>query len=848
MNKQQLASKIWMSANKMRSKIEANEYKDYILGFMFYKFLCERELRFLKKNGLAEEDIKELTEEDAEVRDYILRNVGYFIEYKNLFSTWIDMGSDFSVAHVRDALSAFSRLISPSHRDVFDGIFDTLQTGLSKLGSTTGAQTKAVQDLIHLLDDIPMDGKQDYDVLGYIYEYLISNFAANAGKKAGEFYTPKEVSILMSEIIAYHLRGKKQIDIYDPTSGSGSLLIHIGQAVAQHNNNKESIKYFAQELKENTYNLTRMNLIMRDIKPSNIVARNADTLEDDWPMDPQKGNRPLYVDAVVSNPPYSQHWDPSGKENDLRYSYGLAPRSKADYAFLLHDLYHLRPEGIMTIVLPHGVLFRGGEEGEIRKNLIENYHIETIIGLPPNIFFGTGIPTIIMVLRQKRKESDVLFIDASKHFKKEGKNNVLRSSDIKRIVDTVIERKDIEKFSRKVSLQEIRENEYNLNIPRYIDSTEPTETWDIYASMNGGIPKNELQALEEYWNAWPNIKDKLFADNGSPYLDLQVQDVEEAVLQHPDVVAYKRKFKNTFNDLNQVVTQKLIANLPTVNVLVEKEAIGKEIFKKLKGVPLVDKYDAYQAFDDAWSKIALDIEIIQSEGETAVTSVGPNMVSKTKNGKEVEVQEGWQGRVIPLSLVQTELMPEQVKALDNKETELSQVSSDLSELIESIDAEEKDSPVFNEAGDKFIVAELNKAIKEINKKDMTEFESQLLEGNKLRKRESALKKEIKELEEQLHIRSKEKLESLSLEEGLVLLEKKWLTPLSEGLRELSNDVVDHFISEIEKLAKKYETTLADIDREIKETEDKLVEMLKDLEGNEYDMKGIKQLISLLGGE
>jgi type I restriction enzyme M protein len=296
-----------------------------------------------------------------------------------------------------------------------------------------------------------MDGKRGYDALGYIYEYLIAQFAANAGKKAGEFYTPREVSSLMSEIVAHHLKDRQQIQIYDPTSGSGSLLINIGSSVAKYLDNTNNIKYYAQEFKVNTYNLTRMNLVMRGILPSNIVTRNGDTLEDDWPYfeehDPIGSYNPLYVDAVVSNPPYSQNWDSTDKKSDPRYSrFGLAPKTKADYAFLLHDLYHLKPDGIMTIVLPHGVLFRGGEEGEIRKQLIEQNHIDTIIGLPANIFFGTGIPTVILVLRQKRENTDVLIVDASKHFIKEGKNNKLQASDIKRIADTVIQRQNVAKF------------------------------------------------------------------------------------------------------------------------------------------------------------------------------------------------------------------------------------------------------------------------------------------------------------------------------------------------------------------------------------------------------------------
>lgn len=231
MNKQQLANKIWESANKMRSKIEANEYKDYILGFIFYKYLSDQEVKFLKEKEFSDDDIKELSEEDEETLEYVQRNIGYFISYDNLFSTWISMGRDFDVSNVRDALSAFSRLIYPTHKKVFDKVFDTLQTGLSKLGDSSNSQTKAISGLLQLIKDIPMDGKQDYDVLGFIYEYLISQFAANAGKKAGEFYTPHEVSVLMSEIVADHLKGKNEIKIYDPTSGFRVIIVTVANSL-----------------------------------------------------------------------------------------------------------------------------------------------------------------------------------------------------------------------------------------------------------------------------------------------------------------------------------------------------------------------------------------------------------------------------------------------------------------------------------------------------------------------------------------------------------------------------------------------------------------------------------------
>ena len=633
MNKQQLAAKIWESANKMRSKIEANEYKDYILGFIFYKFLSEKEVKYLKENDWTDKYLPELTEDDYETVESIQKNLGYFISYDNLFSTWLAKGSDFSVQDVRDALSAFSRLINPTHKKVFEGVFNTLQTGLSKLGDSAASQSKSISDLIQLIKDIPMDGKQGYDVLGFIYEYLIEKFAANAGKKAGEFYTPHEVSLLMSEIVANHLKDREKIEIFDPTSGSGSLLINIGKSASKYIAGANKVKYYAQELKQNTYNLTRMNLVMRGIEADNIVTRNGDTLEEDWPYfdenDPIGTYNPLYVDAVVSNPPYSQAWNPTDKETDPRYAgYGLAPKGKADYAFLLHDLYHIKPDGIMTIVLPHGVLFRGGEEEEIRKNLIEKNKIDAIIGLPVNIFYGTGIPTIIMVLKQKRENTDVLIIDASKGFVKEGKNNKLRASDIKKIVDAVTHRQSVDKFARVVSRDEIRDNDYNLNIPRYVDSSEDADSWDIFASMFGGLPVSEIDALGTYWEAFPTLRSALFENTSDEYCRLAAGNMKQAIKEHEDVRKFEESFRNAFGNFEEYLYNELISKMTEISISKTEEILSENIFERLKCIPLVDKYEAYQLLDDDWIKIAVDLEMIQTEGFEATKVVDPRMVVK----------------------------------------------------------------------------------------------------------------------------------------------------------------------------------------------------------------------------
>lgn len=929
MNKQQLASKIWESANKMRSKIEANEYKDYILGFIFYKFLSDKEVAFLKKDGYEEEDLKaEVHENNESVVTYCQQDLGYFIAYDNLFSTWLAKGNSFTVDNVRVALSAFNRLISDTHKKVFNKIFNTLETGLSKLGDSASSQTKSIRDLIQLIKDIPMDGKQDYDVLGFIYEYLISNFAANAGKKAGEFYTPHEVSQLMSEIVANHLQNRDKIKIYDPTSGSGSLLITIGKSAAKYMENESNIMYYAQELKENTYNLTRMNLVMRGIKPNNIFTRCGDTLEEDWPWfddaDPAGTYDPLYVDAVVSNPPYSQHWDPSHKETDPRYRYGMAPKGKADYAFLLHDLYHVKPDGIMTIVLPHGVLFRGdavggpdgqGEgEGRIRRNLIENNNIEAIIGLPANIFFGTGIPTIIMVLRQKRKEeegTDVLFIDASKGFTKVGKTNKLMASDIKKIVDTVAGKKTIEKYSRLVSKQEIRENGYNLNLPRYVDSSDAAETWDIYATMFGGIPNSEIELLKDYWLAFPNLRTALFTNDGTPYSALAVEDIKQAIGDNEDVKAFIAAYQAAFADFDSYLDSELIGKMMDLSISQEESVLAENIFARLAGIPLVDKYQAYQLLDDHWGQIATDLEIIQTEGFAATKQVDPNMVIKKKNGEDEEVQEGWVGHIIPFELVQKTLLREEYDALMALKDRLAAIGIEISEIIDSIPEEDR-GDYLNDDNTAFVAKEFAAKLRDIYSDIVTpeltalqgyvdlldakagkatklqyiqqhpevrwslidgnapyakgkvvvfmkalqmtyvfpedSLESKLINASNLLDEEKEVKRLFKEKSAELHHHTKETIETLTDEQVIELLRLKWISPMCISLRAIPETTIGMMQREIQQLTNKYAVTYLELGEQIHKSGEALSTMIDELIGNEYDTKGLSQFKTLLLGE
>lgn len=856
MNKQQLANKIWASANKMRSKIDANEYKDYILGLIFYKFLCDNEEQYLRKDGWTDEDMPYLVEnyEDANAKEtieYCKNNIGYFIEYKYLFSTWLKPDSMFNVADLSAALNNFDRLVSPNYRSVYEKIFLTLQAGLSKLGENPTSQTRALKDLIKLIKDIPTDGSQDYDVLGYVYEYLIGNFAANAGKKAGEFYTPHEVAILMSEIVAEHHKAKETIEIYDPTSGSGSLLITIGKSVGRHIEDKNKVKYYAQELKENTYNLTRMNLVMRGIKPDNINTRCADSLDEDWPVQTGDMSKPLYVDAVVSNPPYSQHWNPADAEMDSRFKdYGVAPKSKADYAFLLHELHHIKPDGILTIVLPHGVLFRGDPEkdadgeGKIRKNLIEKNNIDAIIGLPANIFFGTGIPTLIMVLKQHRDNDDVLIIDASKGFVKDGKQNKLRACDIKRIADAVRDRKSIPGFSRAVSRDEIRQNGYNLNIPRYVDSSEAAVQYDIYATMFGGIPENEINLLDNYWQALPTLRSELFKSNedGSPYASVKVENVADAINVNADVKALQKSFVDAFEGFEDMLHEHLITNVMSVKEMKEQDTIAEEIFHRLQSIALVDKYTAYQALADNWQIIINDIETIQSDGIDAVRTVEPAYKIKKDGDDEIEVPDGLKGRILPFELVQNVKFQSELDAIAQLQAEVDECVSNLEDAPNNFTEEE--AAVYLEDGDNFKLNK-KKITKDAKAKDDTiEYETKvkLKEIVALWDKQSKTNKAIKLAKTDLEEKTINAIENLTNEEVDFFLHKKWIDPICQGISSALTVVLSTFEKAIVALEAKYAESYNEIESEIANNQSLLTEMITQLTGDEFAIKGLKNLI------
>lgn len=500
---------LWDSANVMRQTMGAADYMDYALGLIFYKHLSDKTLEMaaqaLTDTGEMEES-EVATEEqrqeaytkyydDPDFHDDLLASMDmdYTIKPDFTFTAFLKEIKDktFQLEHLEQAF----RDLEQSNANLLGHLFDDVDLHSNKLGPTPQKQNDLIADVMQALAPLNLDSHSG-DVLGDAYEYLIGNFASDMGQKAGEFYTPQSVSTLLTHIVTSGYEDKKGFSAYDPAMGSGSLLLNVRKYIES----ADSIEYYGQEIKTSTYNLARMNMIIHGVSATNQHLHNADTLDKDWPADEVTD-----FDAVMMNPPYSQKWSADkGFLNDPRFSdYGvLAPKSKADYAFLLHGLYHLKSTGTMGIVLPHGVLFRGAAEGKIRQKLLEKGYIYAVIGLPAGIFYSTGIPTIIMVLKKDRPGRDVLFIDGSKEFVKGKPQNTLTDANIERLYNAYKDRKDEDKFCHVATFEEIQENDFNLNIPRYVDTFEPEPDVDLgelnkeMAETNEQIEANEKELLD----------------------------------------------------------------------------------------------------------------------------------------------------------------------------------------------------------------------------------------------------------------------------------------------------------------------------------------------------------------
>jgi type I restriction enzyme M protein len=483
--KKLLESQLWAIANILRGKISANQFQDYILGFIFYKYLSEKLEKkandFLKPDGILFKEIDENSDKGKAIlgalKEATVDALGYFLKPSELFTNLAKKGnakvineddeeqvqSTFILEDLANVLNSIEKsTMGSDSQDDFDNLFYDIDLNSTKIGRTTKDRNDVIVKILTALDEIDFDlDNTDGDVLGDAYEYLIGQFAAGAGQKAGEFYTPQQVSTILAKIVT--TRKSKLKSVYDPTCGSGSLLLRVAKQV------EEVGHFYGQEQNRTTYNLARMNMILHDVNYHKFDIKNEDTLE-----------RPQHLDfkfeAIVANPPFSAKWSANPLfSNDDRFSqYGrLAPGTKADFAFIQHMVHQLDDNGIMACIAPHGVLFRGGAEGHIRKFLIEDRnYIDAIIGLPANLFYGTSIPTCILVLKKcKETPQNILFIDASNDFEKIKNQNFLKEEDIDKIITTYQNREVIDRYSNIATLDEIKTNEYNLNIQRYVNTS-----------------------------------------------------------------------------------------------------------------------------------------------------------------------------------------------------------------------------------------------------------------------------------------------------------------------------------------------------------------------------------------
>ena len=892
MTKQGLATKIWAMANELRKGIKASLYKDYILGFMFYKYLSDKEIQYLLDAGGSLDDLKN---PDDTTMAIFQDHIGYFIAFEDLFSTWIDKKSHLTASDVSKAISKFYDNVNPIYKKFFENIFKTLSSGLSELGNNTGSVNTAVQGIVNIINDIPTTNK-NYDVLGYIYEYLIKKFSSEA-KKDGAFYTPHGLTSLMAKIVAERIKGRQEIKVYDPTIGTAGLLLNIGKEVGKYIS-PEQIHYYGQEYNPETCNLAKMNLFMQDIHIQRVRVRHGNTLEEDWPyFDENTAYEALPVDIVVSNPPYSQGWNSRKYRLDERFRFGLAPDGKADYAFLLHCLYHVKhKEGIMAIVLPHGVLFRGGSEYQIRKNLIDNYNIETIIGFPANMFFSTGIPVIVMILSKGRTDSDVLFIDASTSYGKEGTQNILREMDIQRIFETVRDRKTVDNFSRLVSLEQIIENDYNLNIPRYVSATPLPQPVDPYSVMTGKISSNDMALFANYWKQFPSLQEELFSLDGNYYV-FTTSDLKNTVFNNHDVQQYLEQCSDISTQFRSFLLSVLIQNAPDTSAFDE---IKTTLFNRYSDTPLLDRYAVYQAFCDAWGTIEEDIKEIRDKGRDVCRQTEPNEVLIKENGKYKKDQKGIKGIVFPFDLIEEEYDSDRLKNLRALTNQVSDLENEIADLWNELEDEAKSKltkedddsgkmdtkkigPVVTDIISRLSIPEtepletylesqkaeklaiiaahpefgwpefqankdgtyspsiVRSIIETVKQRYLAESdtdEGRIVAIKSKLEEKSALSRKAKVLAKELEDNAVARMKELTDGEIDSLLTKKWIDPVMANIEAIIRSVLEKLIKRLTDLQTQYGTTLPEIDRDIEQTEKALNEILGELKGGTEDMEAL----------
>ncbi|WP_407277237.1 type I restriction-modification system subunit M [Tenacibaculum maritimum] len=794
--KSDLYSSLWASCDELRGGMDASQYKDYVLTMLFVKYVSDkyagnsRSLIEVPK-GASFEDMVALKGQ-PDIGDRINKDI-----LKPLFAAnglegameLADFNDDEKLGSGKEKVDRLSKLIA---------IFE--HEGLNFKNNRA----------------------EDDDILGDAYEFLMRHFATESGKSKGQFYTPAEVSRILAQVIEVDKADRPSYTAYDPTCGSGSLLLKVADEAPN------GLTLYGQEKDIATKGLAIMNMWLHGHPEASIASKNTIT-------DPQfkEDGRLKRFDFVVANPPFSvKNWT-SGivPMNDVFHrfkGYGVPPEKNGDYAFLLHIVSSLKSTGKGAVILPHGVLFRGNAEAEIRKNILERKWIKGIIGLPANLFYGTGIPACVIVLDKEHanKRKGVFMIDASKGFIKDGNKNRLREQDLYKIVEVFNSQMEVDKYARCVPFAEIEKNEYNLNIPRYIDTQEAEDIQDLDGHLNGGIPQRDIAALQEYWEVYPTLKQTLLSPLRAGYLGLNVatSEIKHAIYQHPDFKSYHATLDLTFKEFAAANHAFFNSIDSTTKPKVFIKTIAEDLLIRYANKALINKYDVYQHLLDYWnSTLKDDVYLLIEEGWVANTK---RVIEKNKKGKEVD--KGWTCDVLPKQLIIDTYLAKEQQALQAVEAELESVQAKSAEWIEEHTGEEG---LLQEAtNDKGGITKttLSKYLKEI-KDEPTEVAAfkvanQLL---KLFNKEASLKKEVKVMATDLDALCLEqygKLTEAAVRE--LVVDKKWLASLQATLQTEMDAISQRLTSRIQELAARYEHTLTELDGTTNVLENKVSEHLK----------------------
>jgi type I restriction enzyme M protein len=806
--KTQLYSHLWEAANALRGGMDASQYKDYVLTILFIKYVTDR----YKGDPYAE---------------FLVPEGGSFddlIEAKGKS----DIGERINKV-----------LAKLAEENELKGVIDRIDfDDSSKLG-TGKEKVDRLTSLVAIFENPDLNFKSNRaegdDILGDVYEYFMKKFATEAGKSKGQFYTPAEVSRIMAKIIGVDKVSSPDQTAYDPTCGSGSLLLKVADEAKSETG--IDISLYGQDKDIDVANLARMNMIMHG-RPDAVIEQG-NTL-----ADPKfKNDDSLKTfDFVVANPPFSQkNWMNGVKvENDPyhRFDDGIPPAKNGDYAFLLHLIKSLKPKGKGAIILPHGVLFRGGAEAVIRRNLVQKGYIKGIIGLPPNLFYGTGIPAIIMVIDKENASArkGIFMIDASKGFRKDGAKNRLRERDIHKIVTTFHNFDEIPGYSRMVSMEEIKNNDYNLNIPRYIDSTEEEDIQDIYAHLHDGIPRRDIDMMEA-WAVFPQLKEALFDLNSSGYYEMKIQpdQLQDFIEKSPEVQHFINQAMPLFDQWKHSNLEFMKSIDENTNPRHFIRKISESLLDTYRTMEIVDEYAIYQILMDYWDEeMKDDVYMLIEEGWVAKTY---RILEKNKKGKEVD--KGWTCDLLPKEIVIKEYFDQEKEKIEQLETQLEEIQQKMEEMKEEYGGEEGIlEEVKNQSGN-ITKKELLAKIKEL-KTNEDEFKDELtvlLDYQKLMDQEAKIKKQIKTLEKELDEKLLQKYSQLSEDDvKRLVVEKKWLARLQEGIRDELDNIILEISNRVKELAERYDKPLPEIEKEVEEYEKKVKEHLK-IMGFKFNFKG-----------